>query len=402
LQAFLAATAENDVELAAHDQYAAWKAREKAVKEEVKKLSDTLKMVRGEEENRIIQKIKDVELSLPPRPPSIASVKNDYTEFSPIHVLNRGEWEKPGEQVGMKGLTVLMPDPARELPADLPNPRSSLARWITDPKHPLTARVLANRLWQYHFGQGIVKTPNDFGANGDRPSHPELLDYLASELIAHHWQLKPIHRMILMSSTYRQSSNADAKAKQRDPENRLLLHFNRHRLEAEEVRDAMLLASGRLNPKAGGPSVMLPVDEELISLLYKPSQWVVTPDKTEHDRRSVYLIAKRNLRLPFMQVFDQPMAQGSCARRESSTHAPQALEMMNGRIANELAGAFAERLANEAGSDPDRQVRRAYELAAGREPSAQERAMALKFLRDQPLKEFALAMFNLNAFLYVE
>ena len=188
---------------------------------------------------------------------------------------------------------------------------------------------------------------------------------------------------------------------EKDPDNRLLWRFNRHRLEAEELRDAMLATSGRLNGKAGGPGVLLPVDQELVNQLYKPSQWTVTGDKEEQYRRSIYLIAKRNLRLPFMQVFDQPMLQTSCPRRESSTHAPQALELLNGKTANELALAFAARLQREAGSDPAQQIERAYHLAIGRNPTKSEEKLALDFLKEQPLKEFALAMFNLNAFLYV-
>jgi hypothetical protein len=262
---------------------------------------------------------------------------------------------------------------------------------------------MVNRIWQYHFGQGIVKTPNDFGANGDRPSHPELLDYLAGEFVANGWRLKPLHRMILLSSVYQQSSHSsqERRAMEKDPENRLLWRFHRQRLEAEELRDAMLATSGKLNCKAGGPSVLLPVDQELVDQLYKPSQWNVTADKVEHYRRSIYLIAKRNLRLPFMQVFDQPMLQTSCSRRESSTHAPQALELLNGKTANELAAAFAERLEREAGSNPALQIERAYRLAVGRSPTKSEKKLAVDFLKDQPLKEFALAMFNLNAFLYV-
>jgi hypothetical protein len=209
--------------------------------------------------------------------------------------------------------------------------------------------------------------------------------------------------MILLSSTYQQASHSSEQqlARAKDPENRLLWRFNRQRLEAEEVRDAMLAISGRLNGKAGGPSILLPVDRELVNQLYKPSQWTVTTDQAEQCRRSIYLIAKRNLRLPFMQVFDQPMLQTSCSRRESSTHAPQALELLNGQTANNLAAAFAQRLQLEAGSDPSRQIERAYHLAVGRNPTKMERQFALDFLREQPLKEFALAMFNLNAFLYV-
>src|SRR6185436_10365112 len=149
-----------------------------------------------------------------------------------------------------------------ELPADRDNPRTSLAKWIVDPQNPLTARVMVNRIWQYHFGRGIVATPNDFGRMGARPTHPELLDYLANEFVAHGYSVKHIHHLILNSNTYRQSSappaNAAAKAlaMEKDPDNRLLWRFNRLRLDAEEIRDAMLAVSGQLNSKAGGPSVM--------------------------------------------------------------------------------------------------------------------------------------------------
>lgn len=164
----------------------------------------------------------------------------------------------------------------------------------------------------------------------------------------------------------------------------------------------MLAVSGRLNLKAGGPSVVVPVESDLVELLYKPSQWSVTPERSEHQRRSVYLLAKRNLRLPFMEVFDQPDLQISCARREASTHAPQALELLNGGLSNALAEAFAERLAREAPGDAGGQVDLAYRLVAGRPPNAREAALAANFLSQQPLREFALAMFNLNAFLYVD
>jgi hypothetical protein len=186
-----------------------------------------------------------------------------------------------------------------------------------------------------------------------------------------------------------------------DPDNRFLWKFPRRRLSAEEVRDAMLVASGRLNPKTRGPSVIVPVDEELVKLLYKPVQWSVTHDPREHDRRSIYLLAKRNLRLPFFEILDAPALQTSCARRQSSTHAPQALELMNGTLSNDLAEAFARRLQDECGGDRDRLVGRAFRLALGRPPTAAERTLALRFLEDQPVREFALAVFNLNGFLYV-
>jgi hypothetical protein len=164
----------------------------------------------------------------------------------------------------------------------------------------------------------------------------------------------------------------------------------------------MLAAAGKLNDKMGGPSVIVPVEKELVDLLYKPSQWAVTPDHSQHYRRSVYLIAKRNLRLPFMDVFDAPDRLISCPRRESSTHAPQALEMLNGSLSNELAEALAARLEREAGPDRARQVELAYRLATGRAPTPKEKDLALSFLAGQPPREFAMAIFNLNAFLYVD
>jgi hypothetical protein len=231
-----------------------------------------------------------------------------------------------------------------------------------------------------------------------------LLDWLATALIENGWRLKPLHRMMVLSATYRQSSRAsDAdKMETADPDNRLLWRFNRRRLSAEEARDAMLAVSGRLNLRQGGPSVMVPVDEGLIKLLYKPEQWRVTEDASEHDRRSIYLIAKRNLRLPFMETFDAPALQSSCARRETSTHAPQSLEMLNGPLSNDLAEAFAGRLTRETGGNAGLLVERACRLAFGRPPTREESRIAQTYLRDGSLKEFALAMFNLNAFLYVE
>jgi hypothetical protein len=264
--------------------------------------------------------------------------------------------------------------------------------------------VIVNRIWTFHFSKGIVNTPNDFGFMGDRPSHPELLDYLATELEQNGWRMKPIHKMILMSSSFRQASENsryEGAAMAKDADNRLLWRAPMRRLSAEEVRDAMLAVSGKLNTKMFGESVIIPVDQALVDLLYDPTQWEVTSDPTEHYRRSVYLIAKRNLRLPFMEVFDQPAALTTCARRESSTHAPQSLELLNGTISNDLADYFAERIVSEAGQDPEQQIERAYLLAANRLPTDAEKRIGMQFLEEQPLREFALAMFNLNAFLYV-
>ncbi|HVW36187.1 MAG TPA: DUF1549 and DUF1553 domain-containing protein, partial [Pirellulales bacterium] len=404
LEAFLAATHEHDVTLAGESEQAAWRQQTEKLKADIKQLEQELPKTSAEDRPALQARLKDLEAKLPPPLDAIATVENVAAKRTPIRLLERGNWDKPGEAVGPRVPGVLLSDEAPELAADMPRPRTWLAEWLVDANNPLTARVMVNRVWQHHFGEGIVATPNDFGVNGAAPSHPELLDWLADRFIAGGWRLKPLHRLIVTSSTYRQSSHSpdERSGMAKNADNSLLWRFPRRRLEAEEIRDAMLAASGRLNPKMGGPSVVVPVESDLVELLYKPSQWSVTADRGEHDRRSVYLLAKRNLRLPFMEVFDQPDLQTSCARRESSTHAPQALELLNGRLSNELAAALAARLAREAPDDARRQIELAYRLVAGRPPNDREAALAADFLSRQPLGEFALAMFNLNAFLYVD
>jgi hypothetical protein len=403
LQAYVAATDEHDVVLAPDSQRTAWEETTRKIKDEMETLKKRIKGATGAEKARLKAEMAELEDRTPDPLPTIPSTTNDFEHRTAIHVLRRGQWENKGEPVGPRPPGVLVPNDLPELPAGVPDPRTRLARWLADPKHPLTARVFVNRAWQHHFGDGLVKTANDFGTKGERPSHPELLDWLAAAFVEGGWRFKPIHRLIVLSNTYRQSSRSPlaAEAGRNDPENRLLLHFRRRRLSAEEIRDAMLAASGRLNLKAGGPSVMVPVDPELTKLLYKPSQWKPAASQAEYDRRSIYLLAKRNLRLPFMETFDAPALTTSCARRETSTHAPQALELLNGRLSNELAEAFADRLAKESGGDPGKMVDRAFRIALGRSPTSEEKVISSAFLRDQPAKEFALAVFNLNGFLYV-
>src|SRR4029077_16233541 len=190
-----------------------------------------------------------------------------------------------------------------------------------------------------------------------------------------------IHRLILASNVYQQSSAVAEKSDglDKDPDNKLLWRFNRRRLDAEEIRDAMLAVAGNLNPESGGPSLMVPIEKELVNALYKPSQWQVAPEPAQHHRRSVYLIAKRNLRLPFLEVFDAPDELVSCPRRESSTHAPQALELLNGIFSTGEAKVLATRLAAESGRSSRRQVVLAYWLAAGRVPTQRELQLALDF-----------------------
>ena len=404
MQAFFAATHENDVPLASLAEQAAWKEKNDAAQIPLKALKATMKGLTGDALAVVQKNVDELEAKGPPPLPAIFSVADDAEKVTPVYVLARGDTQNRGPQVGMRPLGILLPDGAPELPKDTKAPRAELANWILDPQNPLPSRVIANRIWQNHFGRGIVATPNDFGRMGTRPTHPELLDYLANQFIQGGWKFKPLHRMILLSSTYQQSSQppAQAAAAEKDPDNTLLWKFSRRRLEAEEIRDASLAIAGKLNPKQGGPSVIIPIDPDLLNVMYKPTQWAVTADTQEHNRRSVYLFAKRNFKLPFMDVFDAPDRQTSCARRESSTHPPQALELLNGDLANAMADALAERLLREAGRDKAKQIDLAYQLGTGRAPTRNEKQIALAFLQKEPLREFALALFNLNSFLYVD
>ncbi len=404
LQAFFAATQEDDLSLRDEDEQTRLLAVKEKLEAQIAELKATLADATGDEEQRLRDELARLDGELPPPGPTLCSVKNSFDETSHVYLLRRGNPDLPGPQVGMRSLGVLVSDTQPELPPDTPNPRTQLALELTNPTHPLTARVIVNRIWQQHFGTGLVSTANDFGKNGSLPSHPELLDHLTGEFVADRWRFKSLHRAIVTSSVYRQSSHSSHSEAGReiDPQNRLLWSFPRRRLSGEEIRDAMLSISGSLNPQMGGMSVILPVEQELVDQLYKPAQWVVSDSREQHHRRSIYLFAKRNLRLPFMEVFDQPSAQTSCAAREQSTHARQALELLNGTLTNQLASALADRLAREAGPDPIRLVTHAYRLTTARRPSSQELELSQRFIEDVGLSEFALALFNINAFLYVE
>jgi len=254
---------------------------------------------------------------------------------------------------------------------------------------------MVNRLWQQHFGRGIVETPSDFGAMGERPTHPELLDWLATEFMAggtsssnptslpsrqsNAWSLKKMHRLMVTSATYCQSAAYDPEAGRIDPENRLLWHHARQRLEGEAIRDAMLAVSGALNPKMAGPSVFPPLPEGITTR----GNWQDTKDPRERNRRSIYVFVKRNLRYPLFAAFDMPDTHESCGRRLVTTTAPQALFLLNDAFALQSAQTFAARLLREAGSDNNAQIALAYRLAFSRPPDSEEQASALAFLERQ-------------------
>jgi len=314
-----------------------------------------------------------------------------------------------GEEVGPGVLTALGGGDIAPAPvtAETSHRREGLAEWIASPENPLTARVMVNRIWQFHFGHGIVNTPSDFGTRATA-SHRELLDWLATEFVAQKYSIKAMHRLILNSAVYLQSSKPSPKALEADPDNNLLSHFTRRRLEAEEVRDSVLAAAGTLNLKMGGRPVVPTLATEELYGMSQPlnNAWIVTEDTREHDRRTIYMISRRNFRMPLLEAFDQPEGVLSCSRRDSSTTAPQSLSLLNGRFTLAQASALAKLV--EKDTDP---VSAIWKRLFGRAPETFEAERSNKFLvqqtqtlgnRQAALTELARGVFNLNEFLYVE
>jgi hypothetical protein len=327
-----------------------------------------------------------------PPPLPVAMGLQDASAAPKTFLLERGELSQRGEEV-QPGFPIILgasADPRIE-----GGRRAVLARWIANPDNPLTARVLVNRLWQHDFGRGLVPTPNDFGERGERPSHPELLDWLTTEFIARGWSLKRMHRLMLLSATYQQAAIVSPEARRVDPDNRLFSRRHRLRLEGEIIRDSLLAMSGRLNPAMGGPGVFPPVPAET------GQTWKTSPDPRDHVRRSVYIFARRNLRFPFLEAFDLPDSSLSCPKRERTTTATQALSLLNAADVAEAAKALAARVMVAATAEEER-VALAYRLTLGRRPTAQERELSRQFLRESPLSELCRALFNVNEFVYLD
>ncbi len=260
--------------------------------------------------------------------------------------------------------------------------RRALAGWLADRRNPMTARVLVNRLWQFHFGRGLVPTPNDFGQLGEPASHPELLDWLASEFMEGGWRIKRMHRLIVLSSAYRMSSQATAAGMAKDPDNRWLWRFPMRRLSAEEVRDSFLAVSGTLNTKLGGPSICPPMPREVLAGQSVPGSGWATSPPDEAARRSVYVHIKRSLPLPILAAHDAPDTDASCPVRYTTTIPAQALGLLNGEFANEQAARFAERLRKELPGDLAGRIRRAIRLTTGTYPSDDEIARDIAWINE--------------------
>jgi mono/diheme cytochrome c family protein len=316
-------------------------------------------------------------------------------EAEKSYVLERGSVARKGEEVGpgiLSSVGGTLP------PVDTPEARRlALADWIANEKNPLTARVIVNRVWYSHFGNGLVNTPSDFGVNGDRPSHPELLDWLAVSFMEHGWSLKWLHRQIVMSEAYRQSGGMNEKAYAIDADNRLLWRMPLKRMDAETLRDTILAATGNLNPQAGGPSFLLQKKGKGGSYIYK----ALDNDGPEVWRRAVYRFVVRGGERIMMDSFDCPDPSVATPQRAVSNTPVQALTLMNNSFLIRQAGLLAARLEREAPGDPARRVSRAYGLLYGREPAASELQRDLRFLQTQPLAAYCRALFNSNEFLYV-
>jgi hypothetical protein len=312
--------------------------------------------------------------------------------------LHGGSMSAPGDEVQPGFLSILDPGDAKIIPPAGVNStgrRSALAAWLTDPSNPLPSRVMVNRIWNYHFGSGIVATPGDFGRMGAHPTHPELLDYLAGYFVDNGWSMKKVHRLILLSNTYQEASDYAAKTAEADPENKLLWRYPRHRMEAEAIRDSMLATSGLLNPQMGGPGVYPPVPPGLITALAASAAaggWRTEKDPAQSDRRSVYIFVRRNLPYPLLQEFDTANTFESCDYRKNTVTPPQSLDLLNNELVLDWASKLAGRVLNDSGLAPAAQVDRAFRLAYGRAANADEQKLAEDFLaRQTPIMAARLA-----------
>jgi hypothetical protein len=333
------------------------------------------------------KRIEEINRARPKEPPRAYIWYEDNPLPPPSHVLQRGEPGSPGEvvQPGVPAVLTRV-----DLPPPTPSKRSAgrrlwLARWMTSPDNPLLARVLVNRLWQWHFGDGLVTTPNDFGVMGQPPSNQELLDYLASEFMQSGWSIKHLQRLIVKSSAFQMSSNWSERAAKIDPEDTLLWRWKPRRLEAEVIRDSMLTVAGQINLETGGPSIFPPIPASVMEASLSkrwPSGWGKS-DERQSARRSIYIFVKRAMAVPELEVLDTPDTTFSCEKRLVSTTGPQALMFMNGDFVQQQARRLAARLEREDDSDERGRISKAFELVLSRRPGDQEVIAAREFLAAQ-------------------
>jgi hypothetical protein len=361
------------------------------------------------------RKMHDLDWEAPTPLPKALAVADKLDPIPAAYVFRGGEVHSPTREVKPNFPKVLLPKDAREEaiiePVKLASGKTSLGRrtalaqWLTSPDNPLTARVLVNRLWHHHFGRGLVATPNDFGRNSAGVTNQPLLDWLATEFMSADWgmrnvesnpnapkpapwSLKAMHRLMVTSATYQQSSNPQSAIRNPqsvDPENKLLWRANRLRLDAEALRDTILAAAGTMNEQRGGPSIRVPLEPEVVDNVFTEAEpdnlWPVHPDAKQHTRRSLYLLRKRNVMLPLLVAYDTPDLMSVCGARNVSVHSLQALTMLNSDFMQEQSRALAVRLFREAQTERQR-ITRLYELTLGRVPRVEEYRTTQAFLKD--------------------
>ncbi|QDV36855.1 PSD1 and planctomycete cytochrome C domain-containing protein [Tautonia plasticadhaerens] len=420
--------------------------REQAIDEELAPIEQTLlaavpeprrsNLERGSFEQRrhVLDGIAEAELSavelaryrsligrwraIPPVPPlpTALSAREPGPEAPQSYLLIRGSAHAQGDPVEpgfpevLGAADPLLPGPSAG--ASTSGRRRALADWIASPENPMTARVMVNRVWHYHFGRGIVRTPSDFGVQGSAPTHPELLDWLAAEFVADGWRLKPLHKRIVMSRTYRMSSAGDPEALAVDPQNDLFWRFDLRRLSAEEIRDSMLAVTGALNPEMGGPGYYSEIPAAYLAGQSRPGEgWGDSP-AGQRARRSVYIHVKRSLVTPILASFDSADTDFSCPVRFATTQPTQALSTLNGEFLNAQARDLADRVRGECGQAPGERVRRVLRLVTQRSPTEGEVARGVTFIDraaaedevgpDRAFELFCLLALNLNEFFYVD
>ncbi|MCA9259934.1 MAG: DUF1553 domain-containing protein, partial [Planctomycetales bacterium] len=384
----------------------------------VEKLEGSLNASEWQQYQDTLTQLADIHRQLEklPAPEAVLALARCEPHPPATHILTRGNPHAPGDEV-QPHFPEIFQQAAPELPAAGPNARTAgrrrvLAEWVASKENLLTARVIVNRVWQHHFGRGIVRSASNFGVLGDPPTHPELLDFLAVWLMDHEWRLKPLHRLIMTSEAYRQSSAGRDDCLAADPQNDSFWRYDLHRLSAEEVRDSVLAVSGRLNRGLYGPSFYSLISADAMSTQSRPGDGWGTSSPRERSRRSVYIHVKRSLVTPLLSAFDFPDTDVSCEARFMTTQPAQALSMVNGAFLNEQAAALAERVRSEAGDAVQSQTRRAIELALQRDAEPEEVSAGLDLIErmrsvhgvddDAALKMWCLTVLNLNEFMYLD
>jgi len=465
LQAIFGGASGKEIEIATPAEHTAWEAADKAYKERLKPVTDALEQLAKPAEEKIVaerlskldQKLQDafkipkakrtpeqevladnaksqveptwdivvaamtpedrekraklrvqlheIEATEPDPLPTAYAYVNNKEAAPQAYVLRMGDPKNRLDPVEPSVPRVLKA--SFEIPHDSIGRRSALANWLASGDNPLTARVMANRIWQFRMGTGIVRTPNDYGVMGDKPSNRELLDWLAAEFYEKGWSVKTMDRLLVTSSVYQQSAQPDKERDAIDPDNRMYWRMNRKRMDGETLRDAILAATGTLNPALGGRPVRIPIEPEVYNLIFTEHErdglWPVNPDKSVQDRRSIYLYNKRSVRLPLLTSFDQPDDITSCPVRPVSTHPLQALSLMNSDFMQEQSQAFAERLTKQCKTDRTCAVNTAWELTMSRTPTPAEQKLSKTFFSaGGSLTEMCLALLNRNEFLYVQ